>query len=157
MNLSSPLPRFQAQALTQQKIEVQEQRSLLRHCRTMAEVARGHTSELLQSAARSRLNGDEIQRHLREVRSAADEMFDDHKRLLYSLTEEQWAAAKRPITALEQIRNGIQVQLEGIDLELQMPTPNPEVFGRYGKKMKTLLQDWRKQHRKMAVEIGIDL
>ncbi len=82
-------------------------------------------------------------------------MFEDHKRFLYSLSEEQWASAKGPITALEQIRIGVRVQLDGIELELQMPTPDSKVFARYGKKMKALLQDWRKQHRKMGAAIGI--
>lgn len=155
-NSSPALLPFQTQALAQ-GIEAQEQRSLLRHCRTMAEVARGHTSELLHSATHVRLERDEIQQHLREVRSAVNEMFDDHKRLLYSLTDEQWAAAKTTITALEQLRADIQVQIEGIDLELQMPTPNPQVFSRYSKKLRTLLQDWRKQHQKMATAIGTKL
>ncbi len=131
------------------------QRSLLRHCLYTADVTRQHTDELLKSTTHGRPDPDQIQQHLREVRSAVDSMFEDHKRFLYSLSEEQWASAKGPITALEQIRIGVRVQLDGIELELQMPTPDSKVFARYGKKMKALLQDWRKQHRKMGAAIGI--
>lgn len=113
--------------------------------------------EFLRSATHRRVNSDEIQQHLREVRSATDSMFEDHRRFLYSLTEEQWAAAKDPITATEQLRASIQAQVQGIDLELQMPTPDVKVLARYGRKVQTLLEDWRKQHRKMAALAGIRL
>lgn len=98
-----------------------------------------------------------MQPHLREVRSALDSMFEDHRRLLYGLTEEQWTAAKDPITALEKLRASIQTQLQGIDLELQMPTPDSKVLIRYEKKLRALLKEWRKQHRKMATTLGVSL
>src|SRR5579883_2905459 len=85
------------------------------------------------------------------------ELVRNHMRFLYNLTEEQWAAAKDTITAVEQLRASIQVQVQGIDLELQMPTPDAKVLVRYGRKMQTLLEDWRKQHRKMAALTGIRL
>lgn len=113
--------------------------------------------ELVRSASHGRLNPDEIQQHLSEVRTAVDSISEDHRRFLYSLTEEQWAAAKDPITKLERLRASVQAQLEGIDLELQMPNPDPQVFGRYGKRMRALLQDWRKQYRKMSAATGINL
>ena len=153
---SLPAPS-ETRTRAQQKIKEQEQRSLLRHCRNMAELARNHTSELLRGATHGRSSLETMQPHLREVRSALDSMFEDHRRLLYGLTEEQWTAAKDPITALEKLRASIQTQLQGIDLELQMPTPDSKVLIRYEKKLRALLKEWRKQHRKMATTLGVSL
>lgn len=152
---SSPSPPSQGQSPS--RLTTMAQRSLLRHCFYTAELAGKHTDELLKSATHGRPNPDQIRQHLREVRGAVDSMFEDHKRFLYSLSEEQWGSAKEPITALEQIRASVQVQIEGIELELQMPTPDSKVFARYGKQMKALLQDWRQQHRKMGAAIGVKL
>ncbi len=152
---ASASPQSQGQSAT--RLTAMAQRSLLRHCLYSAELVRNHMRELLRSATHRRVNPDEIQQHLREVRSATDSMFEDHRRFLYNLTEEQWAAAKDTITAVEQLRASIQVQVQGIDLELQMPTPDAKVLVRYGRKMQTLLEDWRKQHRKMAALTGIRL
>lgn len=113
--------------------------------------------EILRSVTHHEVKPDEIQQHLREVRSATDSMFEDHRRFLYSLTDEQWTVAKDTITAIEQLRANIQAQVQGIDLELQMPTPDGKVLARYGRKTQTLLEDWRKQHRKMAALTGIRL
>lgn len=154
---SSNAASSQSQSQLSTRLTTEERRNLIRHCLYTSELAGNHTKELVRTATHGRLNPDEVQRHLREIRSAVDEMFDDHKRLLYSLTDAQWTAAKQRITALEQFRAAIQVQIEGIDLELQMPTPDPKVIARYGKKMGTLLQDWRRQHRKMAAAIGVNL
>lgn len=152
---SSPSQQSQTQAPT--RLAGTEQRSLLRHCMYTAELAQNQMQELVRSATRGRLNAVEIQQHLKEVRTAADSMFEDHRRFLYSLSEEQWAAAKDPLTKLEQLRASIQAQLDGIDLELQMPNPDSKVVARYGKRMRALLQDWRKQHRKMSAAIGLNL
>lgn len=147
----------QSRDRTATRLTVMEQRSLVRHCRSMAELARNHMREFLRSATPRRSNPDEAQKHLREVRSATDSMFEDHRRFLYSLTEEQWMTAKESITTLEQLRASIQAQLQGIDLELQMPTPDAQVLARYGRKTQTLLEGWRRQHRKTAVVVGIRL
>jgi hypothetical protein len=152
---SSAAPQSQGQPAT--RLTAMAQRSLLRHCLYTAELARDHMREFLRSATHRRPSADEMQQHLREVRSATDSMFEDHRRFLYSLTDEQWTAAKDTITALEQLRASIQVQVQGIDLELQMPTPDVKVLARYGRKTQTLLEDWRKQHRKMAALTGIRL
>jgi Mg2+/Co2+ transporter CorC len=154
---SLPAPPSETQARAQQRIREQEQRSLLQHCRSMAELARDHTSELLRGATRGRSNLETMQPHLREVRSALDSMLEDHRRLLYSVTEEQWTAAKDPITALERLRGSIQTQIQGIDLELQMPAPDSKVLIRYEKKLRALLKEWRRQHRRMAASIGVSL
>ena len=152
----SPSPQSQDQPSTR-LTTVEEQRSLLRHCLVTAELAGHHMQELVHSATRGRLNRNEIQQHLREVRSAVDSMFEDHRRLLYGLSGNQWQSAREPITRLEQLRASIQAQLDGTDLELQMPDPDPKVFARYGKRMRASLQDWRKQHRKMGTAIGTKL
>lgn len=152
---SSPAEQSQKQIST--RLTTSEQRNFLRHCRYTAELARNHARELLSSNARGQLDRDVTRRHLSEVKAAMDRMFEDHKGLLYGLTEEQWAAAKEPITALERLRASIQVQLEGMDLELQMPTPDPKVLANYGKKLGPLLEDWQKQHSKMAAAMGIKL
>lgn len=154
---SSRSPSPPSQSRSPSRLTTMAQRSLLRHCFYTAEVAGKHTDELLKSTTHGQPNPDQIQQHLREVRGAVDSMVEDHKRLLNSLSEEQWRSAKEPITALEQIRIGVQVQIEGIGLELQMPRPDSKVFARYGKKMKALLQNWRQQHRKMGAAIGIKL
>lgn len=67
------------------------------------------------------------------------------------MTEEQWTLAKGPLVAPEPLRAAIQVQLEGIHLGLQMPTPDANVLARYEKKMKVLLANWRKQYRSLWV------
>ena len=155
-NSSSPVSP-QDEAAAKERIRQQEEQSLLRHCRNMADVARGHTGEFLRSLSHGRANLDAMQPHLREVRSAVDSMLEDHRRLLNGLTEEQWTAAIHPITSLEKLRASLRTQLEGIDLELQMPAPDAKVLIRYGKKLRALLEDWRKQHRKMAAAIKVNL
>lgn len=86
-----------------------------------------------------------------------DSISEHHRRLLDALSEEQWTAAKDPITRLEQLRARIQAQVEGIDLELQMPAPDSQHFIRYVKRMRALLQDWQKQYRKMGAAVDINL
>ena len=81
-------------------------------------------------------------------------MFDDHKRLRDSLTEEQWTASKDQILALEKLRADIQAYIQGIDVELQIPDPDAKMFIRYGKKIRTALKEWQKQHQRMAAAIG---
>lgn len=130
-----------------------QQRSLFRHCVEMAKVAQGHMNELTRSAV-PQPQIAEIKQHLREVQAAASSMFDDHKRLRDSLAEDQWTAVKDRILALEKLRASIQAYLEGIEIELQLPNPDPKVFVRYDKKMKISLQDWQKEHHRMAVAIG---
>ena len=134
-----------------------EQRNLFRHCLYTSELARQHTDDLLKSTTRRRDNLEEIQRHLGNIRSAVDSMLEDHKRFRYGLSENQWKSAKEPITALERLGTSLRVQLEGIDLELKMPQPDPRVLARYGRKIRVLLQDWQKQHRRMGAAIGIKL
>jgi hypothetical protein len=146
-----------AQVQPPRQLPSTEQGSLLRHCLSLAKTARRHTDELTRSATHGRHNLNQFQQHLGEVRSAVDSMVEDHDRLVYGLTEEQWRSAKEPITALERIRTSVQVQLEGIDLELQMPTPDSKVLTRYTNELEALLQDWQKQDRKMGTAIGIKL
>lgn len=153
----SSSPQAQSQNQISTRLTTSEQRNFLRHCRYTAELARNHTHELLSSTVSGRLDRDVTRRHLSEAKAAIDRMFEDHKGLLYGLTEEQWAAAKEPITALERLRASIQVQLEGMELELQMPTPDPRVFAKYGKKLGASLEDWQRQHSKMAAAMGIKM
>lgn len=133
-----------------------ERRNLPRHCR-YTDLARNHMRELLNSTTNGQLDHDKTRQHLSAVKADVDRMFEDHKNLLYSLSEGQWTAAKEPITALERLRASIQVQLEGMDLELQMPTPDAKVFAKYGKKLGASLEDWRKQHNNMSAATGIKL
>lgn len=134
-----------------------EQRSLLRHCLYTAELAQKHVAELRSGVTDRRFKLNDFQRHLAEVREAVQSMLELHKRFIGNLSEEQWTTAKGKITTLEALRGSIEAQLQGIDYELQMPTPDSKVLARYGKKLEALLQDWRKQHRKMGAAVGIKL
>ncbi len=152
---NSSLPPSQNQSPT--RLTATEQRRLLHSCLDEAELARNRAAGLLRNATQGWVTRDELQQHFSEVRSAVDSMSEYHRRFLYTLTEEQWTAAKDPITRLEQFRASIQAQLEGIDLELQMPAPDSQHLIRYVKRMRALLQDWRKQYRKMSATASINL
>jgi hypothetical protein len=142
-----------AQTVSHIELTKSEQRSLFRHCVYTAKVTQGHMDELTHSAL-PQPKVDEIRQHLREVQSVVASMFDDHKRLRDSLTEEQWTASKDQILALEKLRADIQAYIQGIDVELQIPDPDAKMFIRYGKKIRTALKEWQKQHQRMAAAIG---
>jgi hypothetical protein len=149
----SPSP-FQSSS-SSMRLPKAEQHSLLSYCGIMAEQAQKQMRELIGSASPGTVKVVEIQQHLKEVHFAVNSMFEDHKRLLDSLSEDQWRDSKAEITKLEMLRIDIQTYLQGIELELQLPSPDSKVFKRYSTKMKTALQRWRKQHHKMTADIGI--
>jgi chromosome segregation ATPase len=132
-----------------------EQRSLFRECVYAAELGREHLDELANVVRHSRPEAGKVSQHLTEVRGAVTEMLEDHHRFILDLTEEQWNAAQRSITELEQLRAAINTQLEGIDAELRMPVPDSKVLARYTKKTGRRLRQWQEQHRKMGAALGM--
>jgi hypothetical protein len=151
-NLTSP--QSQDQSLTGPTAA--EQSRLVRHSLHTERLAETCAAKLLRSANQDRVDYNELQQRLSQVRSSLNVMSKDHKRFLYTLTEGQWTAAKEPIARLERLRASIQAQLEGIDLELQMPSPDSRNLVRDGKRVRGLLRDWREQYRKMTAAAGID-
>lgn len=132
-----------------------EQRSLYRECLLTADFAKKHMEEFVGNLNRGRWKQDEIQQHLREIRVAVDRMVEDHDIFIKSLNEQQWDASKDWIAKLELLRAQTTAKLQGIDLELQMPTPQPKVLSRYGTTVEKQLKEWQNLHRQVAAAVGI--
>lgn len=133
-----------------------EQRSLYRECLLTADFAQKHMDEFVGNVKRGAWKQDEIQLHLREIRVAVDRMVQDHDIFIKSLNEQQWNASKDRIAKLEMLRAETTAKLQGIDLELQMPTPQSKVLTKYGNTVEKQLKEWQKLHRKVAAVTGIE-
>lgn len=104
---------------------------------------------------RSQTERDELRQYLKEVWHSVDETFQLHDQLLKSLDEKQWAAAKSEITKLEQLRTVIHAQLQGMDYELQMPTPQAKILTSYAKIIDKNVTDWHKLHCRIGATTGL--
>ena len=133
-----------------------EQRSLYRECLLTADFAQKHMEEFVGNVKRGSWNQDEIQLRLREIRVAVDRMVQDHGTFIKSLNEQQWNASKDWIAKLEMLRAETTAKLQGIDLELQMATPQSKLLTKYGKTIEKQLKEWQKLHRKVAAVTGIE-
>jgi hypothetical protein len=112
--------------------------------------------EFVGNVKRGTWKQEEIQLHLREIRVAVDRMVQDHDIFIKSLNEQQWNASKDWIAKLELLRAETTAKLQGIDLELQMPTPQSKVLTKYGNTVEKQLKEWQKLHRKVAAVTGIE-
>ncbi len=132
-----------------------EQLTLYRQCLVTGDFAKQHMEEFVGNVKRGRWNQDQIQRHLREIRVALDRMVEDHDIFIRSLNGQQWDASKDWIAKLELLHAETTAKLQGIDLELQMPTPQSKVLTRYGRTVEKQLKEWQNLHRKIAAIVGI--
>lgn len=131
------------------------QRSLFRECELTAQQARRHLDELARGVRQGHSQASEVQPHLAEVRGSVSAMLEDHRRFLKNLTEQQWTTGKGSITKLEMLRASLNSDLEGMDIELKMPAPDPKVLMRYVKKTDRALREWKKEHRSLGAAAGI--
>lgn len=131
------------------------QRRLFHDCEYAAEQSKKHLDELARGVRQGHSQANEVQPHLAALRSSVTEMLEDHWQLLRHLTEQQWAAGRNPLTKLEMLRATLNSDLEGMDMELRMPIPDPRILTRYVNKTDRALREWKKEHQSMGVAVGM--
>ena len=131
-----------------------EQRDMFQQCDKNANGFRAGAEQIGQSFA-SRKGSEQVRSQLEEVRNQFEAMQRTHKALVGSLNHEQHKATKGQVGKLQKLEGSLEANLKALDTELAGPTPNSGRVNKTLKKLQNDTQEWRKQHSKIASELGM--
>ena len=129
-------------------------RDLYDQCISKANNARTQAKALLRVLEGGESKGGELRSSVDELSHTVDGMIEIHDRFLKTLSDRQWNRSERHIAKLEMLRAAVPAELEAIDLELRMPTPDTKVLARYAKRIDGDLKDWESLYRKISSTLG---
>ena len=131
-----------------------EQREMLQQCNKAADGFRVGAERIGQDFS-SKKDPEALRSQLQDTQSQFEAMQQSHKALLASLNHEQHKATKGQVGKLQKLESSLDANLKTLDGELAGPAPNPGRVNKSLKKLQNDTQEWRKQHSKIAAELGM--
>jgi chromosome segregation ATPase len=100
-------------------------------------------------------NNPEFREQHQRLREEIRTMQQEHDRFMQALSEEQRAAMQDRIRKMDQARERLHTQLQGMDQELNQANPDPKRLETQTREMERATREWQKQYRSMGSDMGI--
>jgi chromosome segregation ATPase len=141
----------------QRKMKIQaseEQRTQLLTCISVSERLGVLATEMKEPAHLSEPEWAKARQRWNEVLSHA--MQNHHQVFVEGLNAEQQAALKGRLHKMHKTWSELSARFETIDRDLAAPAPDAKRVSAHAKELEKALKKWRKQHRELGSEIGVE-